>query len=239
MSDQTHDACELQINASAWVLGALDESDVADYAAHVDGCTVCRAEIAQLQMVTDALPLASEQIAPPPALADRIMAVVSSEAQLLRAAGPQADRPPERAAGMKRSGWLSGWRLAGVGLAALAVGIVVGTSLSGGGSERHVTQAQVTLSGAHATLVVQGTRARLEMTGMPNPPSGKVYEVWIQHGAAKQPTPTDALFTVRASGHGDVTVPDPVHAGDHVLVTAERSGGSDVPTSAPVITAQA
>jgi anti-sigma-K factor RskA len=238
MSEHVHDACEQQVNASAWVLGALDESEVATYAAHVDDCAICQTEIAQLQMVADALPLASEQVAPPPALRDRIMDVVTSEAQLLRAAGPQADRPPQRTRA-RRPSWFTGWRLAPIGVAVLAVGVIVGTSLSGGGTARHVTQAQVSIPGAHAQLVTQGTRARLQMTGMPNPPRGKVYEVWIQHGASSRPMPTDALFTVRSNGHGDVAVPDPVHRGDHVLVTAERSGGSDVPTSPAVIAAQA
>jgi hypothetical protein len=102
-----------------------------------------------------------------------------------------------------------------------------------------VTEAEVTVAGAHARLVVQGTRARLEMTGMRNPPRGEVYEVWILHDRLSHPKPTDALFTVRSSGRGDVTVPDPVHHGDQVMVTAEPAGGSQFPTTSPVITAQA
>lgn len=243
MSETTTDPCEHQINAAAWVLGALDESDVPGYAAHVDTCRHCQTEIAKLTMVRDALPLASEQIAPPPQLGDRIMAIVSAEAELLRAAGPQADRPA--AADVSRRGrrgaWLGGWRLAALGAAVLAVGLVIGGVVSSsGGGERHVTtSAHVTVPGARAVLVVDGTRARLRMTGMPIPPEGRVYEVWVLRDGSKRPTPTNALFSVRSSGAGDVGVPAPLHAGDQVLVTAERSGGSNVPTSPPVIAVQA
>ncbi len=239
MSDPRRDACEQQVTAAAWVLGALDQADIADYATHVDNCLVCQAEIAQLSMVSDALPMAAEPIAPPPELSDRIMAVVSSEAQLLRAAGPQADRPAERSARASRRSWLSGWRLVPIGLAVLAVGLVIGVALNGSTSGSRVTEAQVTIKGAKAQLVVDGDRARLQMTGMPNPPDGKVYEVWIQHRSTSKPTATDALFTVRSDGNGVVAVPDPVHDGDQVLVTAEQSGGADAPTSPPVISAQA
>jgi hypothetical protein len=240
MTDPMPDPCPQQINVASWVLGALDESASAAYGEHVDGCPFCQAEIAKLQMVNDALPLASEQIAPPPALGDRIMAIVSAEAELLRAAGPEADRPPvARRARTRRWSWLTGWRLAPVGLAVLAAGLVIGISLSGQGTSRHVSQAQVTIAGARARLVVQGSRARLQMTGMPIPPDGKVYEVWILRHATKRPLPTDALFTVSSRGAGEVAVPKAVHDGDSVLVTAEPSGGSDAPTSPPVITAQA
>jgi hypothetical protein len=109
MSEPVDDRCEQQINAGAWVLGALDGDDAGGFAGHLEHCEFCQVEVARLMMVSDAMPLASEQIVPPPALGDRIMAVVASEAQLLRAAGPDADRVPARP---RRDGrrWLLGLR---------------------------------------------------------------------------------------------------------------------------------
>ncbi len=237
----TTDPCEHRADAAAWVLGALDDADVATYAAHVEECGHCREEIAKLTMVREALPLAAEQIAPPPELGDRIMAVVSSEAQLLRAAGPQADRPTPRGTRERRWGWLQGWR-GGVAVGAvLAAGFLIGSVVTAKDQSQHllVTTATVSLPGARARMIVEGSRAKLQMVDFPNPPPGKVYEVWVDRKNALMPTATNTLFMVRADGQGEVTVPYPVHPGDKVLVTAEDSGGADAPTSAPVLAAQA
>ena len=68
-------------------------------------CAICRREVAELQMVADTLPLAAAQVAPPPELKDRIMSAVRAEAEVLQAAGPEADvvaREPGRRGGGRR-----------------------------------------------------------------------------------------------------------------------------------------
>src|SRR4051812_1685626 len=97
--------CRHRDDAGPWVLGALAEEDAHAFAAHLEGCPACRRGGAELQIAAAVLPMAAPQIVPPPALKGRIMAVVESEAQLLRAAGPEADRPPARRES-GRFGWL-------------------------------------------------------------------------------------------------------------------------------------
>lgn len=244
MSDAaTKDPCEQQMNAAAWVLGALDESDAPAYAAHIEHCSHCQEEIAKLSMVRAALPLAAEQIAPPPELRDRIMGVVGSEAQLLRAAGPQADRPGSRpqARESRWAGWLQGWRGGVVVGAVLAAGFVIGSVVTAKDQSQHllVTTATVSKPVGRARMIVEGSRAKLQLVDFPQPPKGKVYEIWVMRKNALEPTPTNTLFMVSDDGEAEVTVPYPVHPGDKVLVTAELDGGSDTPTSSPVIAAQA
>jgi hypothetical protein len=70
---------------------------------------------------------------------------------------------------------------------------------------------------------------------MPQSPPNHVYEVWIKRGGA--PQPTDALFTVSSAGNATVGVPGSVAGVKEILVTAEPTGGSKVPTSTPVIVA--
>ena len=77
------------------------------------------------------------------------------------------------------------------------------------------------------------------MEGMPNPPAGKVYEVWVLRSSATKPMPTTTLFSVQADGQGQASVPYMLRDGDKVLITAEPEGGAEAPTSAPVITADA
>jgi anti-sigma-K factor RskA len=224
--------CEHEINAGAWVLGSLDDGAADAYEQHLRACADCRAEVARLRAPADALALATEQIPPPPELKDRNMRVVESEAQLLRASGPEADRPARR----ERRWFLRPVPLAGLAAATLAVGIATGVLLSGDSAQQTRTiQAQVAMTGAHATIRVTGDHARLEVSGLRNPPAGRVYQVWLKHGN-DPPQPTDALFTVMR-GHGQIAIPGSVKGVVQIMVTSEPQGGSTAPTTKPVITA--
>jgi anti-sigma factor RsiW len=68
--------CAHRDDAGAWVLRALAADDARAFAAHLGDCAECRREVAELQGVADALPLAVPQDAPPPELKERIMSVV-------------------------------------------------------------------------------------------------------------------------------------------------------------------
>jgi anti-sigma-K factor RskA len=221
--------CTHGIDAGAWVLGALDDREAAAYEQHLRTCADCQAEVARLRVPADALSLATEQVPPPPELKDRIMRVVESEAQLLQATGPQADRPPRR----DRRWFLRPLPVAGLAAATLAVGVAGGVLLSG--ESTRTIQAQVAMPGARATIRVTGDHAKLEVSGMRNPPAGHVYQVWLKRGD-RAPEPTDALFTVM-DGHGHVEVPGSVDGVDTIMVTSEPRGGSTAPTGKPVITA--
>jgi anti-sigma-K factor RskA len=213
--------CEHGIDAGAWVLGALDEREAAAYEEHLRTCEECRAEVARLQVSADALALATEQIPPPPELKNRIMGAI------------EVDQPaPRRAPRRARRWFLRPLPVAGLAAAALAVGVAVGALVSG--DSTRTVQAQVAQPGASATVHVTGDHARLEVSGMRNPPSGHVYEVWVQRGK-HAPEPAGALFTVM-NGRGGVDVGS-VKGVDTIMVTSEPQGGSQQPTGKPVITA--
>jgi hypothetical protein len=110
--------------------------------------------------------------------------------------------------------------------------VAVGTLVSG--DSTRTIQANVAMPGASATVRVTGDHARLEVSGMRNPPSGHVYEVWVR-SANDAPKPAGALFTVM-NGRGGVDVGS-IKGVDTIMVTSEPQGGSLKPTSAPVITA--
>jgi anti-sigma-K factor RskA len=207
----------------AWLLGALPEDEAADFRRHLDECATCREDAAALQVAVDALPASAEPRTPPPALKARIMAVVESEAELLHAAGPESDRPHPRRA---RS-WFGGisWRPAlAIGLAALALGVVAANVL-GGGTQTITAQVQ---RGGSAKLEVEGGHGRLVASRLPAPPSGRVYQVWLDKGG-KVPEPTDVLFTPRSDGSASADVPS-VDGVKRVMVTDEPPGGSQTPS---------
>jgi hypothetical protein len=174
-------ACEHGIDVGAYVLRAMSDDESARFAGHVSGCEICRRAVAELGVVADTLPMSVPQVAPPPELKGRLMAVVESEAALLRAAGPEADRPP--AAEPARDG-MPWWRrmlavrpavAATFACALLALGVAGGVLVAGGGDDgpgTRVFPTQVAVAGAKASLAVTGSHAALRVQGMPSPPPG-------------------------------------------------------------------
>jgi anti-sigma-K factor RskA len=235
--------CDRTLDAGAYLLSAMPDDEYREFAQHLDTCESCRQEIQQLQIVVDTLPMAAPQLSPDPALRSRIMSVVESEAELLRASGPEADRVPAQAAGRKRR-WSPNLSLrpltaGALASALLAVGVVGGLVLNGGSStpSSHVYGAKVTAKGAFASLSVTGSHGSLKVVNLPSAPPGKVYQVWLQT-ADDPPVPTHTLFNVRKSdGSAIVPIEESVRDAQHVLVTPEPDGGSQRPTGPIVIDA--
>jgi hypothetical protein len=216
------------VDAAAYVLGALDEP--ASYREHLATCTVCQAEVARLQPVVDTLPATVPPQSAPEGLRRRVLSEVRAEAELLRVAGHEADEPPRGGSRWRRPrGAVLAWgALVASAAAVLAIALIAGSS-----QHTRVTSAQVAIVGAHASLRQVGGQSELLLAGMPQPPAGKIYEIWLSRGAA--PQPTDALFGVTRHGSGAVAVPGSLHGVKEVLVTSEPLGGSSHPTSTPLI----
>jgi anti-sigma-K factor RskA len=224
--------CTQRAEAAAYVLGALEPLQAERYREHLDGCAACRAEFGDLQTAANMLPATAPEIQAPEALRRRVMSTVRAEAELLNAAGPQADRPEPAPARWRTR------RLALSAAAALAAALAAAVLLaSGSPSSQRVTTARVAGAPAgRAQLRQNGARAELILKGIPQPPTGKIYEVWVARPGAA-PQATDALFTVTTAGSASVGVPGSLHGIQQVMVTAEPLGGSRHPTSPPIITA--
>jgi hypothetical protein len=232
--------CGNSDTAGAYVLGALSEDEAYSFELHLAGCARCQRDIHHLASAADALG-AAVPVGPAPAeLGERIRSIVHAEAELLRAAGPEADRPKAKA--WSRWQWTRPRLAVGGTLAAgLACGLVIGAvALGGSTASTRAISAQVLQPGvardASATLNITGERATLNVRNFPSPPAGRVYEVW-ELGSGKAPSPTDALFSVNTRGSGTVAVPGSLRGVREVLVTAEPLGGSQVPTRSPIIEA--
>jgi anti-sigma-K factor RskA len=228
----------------SYVLHALPDEEYERFVTHLEGCEECRREVADLQIAADTLPLAADQVAPPPELKDRIMAVVNAEAELLGAAGARADKPETA----KRPEGESWWRrrlvslrpLPAIGLATavLAVGVVAGVLLSGGGESTRTVDAKVTLASAptaRASLKVSGDDGRLTVNHFPAAGQDRVYQVWLVHG--KNPPASAGLFRVPGNGSATFAIPESMKGVDQVLVSVEPGGGSDQPTTKPIAAA--
>jgi anti-sigma-K factor RskA len=206
--------------AGAYVLGAMAADEREQFEGHLATCPACREDVDDLRPAAEALPMASPPRLPPPALKDRIMAEVEREAALLAQAGADADRP-ERAPRRRFFASLGLWRLAPVAAALLIVGVLIGGQLGGGTKD-------VQFNRAGATLKIDGDQATLVADDLPAPPSGRVYEVWVQKGGKVEAT--SALFVPRSDGSAEAAVPGDASQFEKVMVSDEPPGGSDAPT---------
>jgi anti-sigma-K factor RskA len=241
MSDvDRHD--ELEGMVAPWVLGALDEADGEAVRTHVEGCATCREVAVRLRRVVGALPLAAEEVVPPPRLRAKVLA--AAEASRERAAGvspPVTRRKPVRpppAAGFTRR--IPIYALAAVALVSLLVGVLVGQVALRAPTPATTQVARFTLTGhgtmtgAHATVVDLRSDgvALADFRGMPALASGRVYELWLlpAHG---DPVPA-AVFVPDNNGERVVVVSRSLE-GYTVMAVTEEPGpdGSAAPSQQP------
>jgi anti-sigma-K factor RskA len=146
---------------------------------------------------------------------------------------PTSDDAPASAVAQPRPRWwqrslmLRPFPAAALAAVLLALGVVTGTLLAGGGADdasggRVIALAPVEPLGGQATgtarFAASGERATVKLSGLPPSEEGEFYELWLLNA------PDDLVslgsFSVPASGEIDVTVPVP---GD-----AEEFGAIDV-----------
>jgi anti-sigma-K factor RskA len=237
--------CKWSEAVAPYVLGALDEAEQRAFEAHMADCASCRQELAGLTPAVRLLATAVDEVEPPADLRRRLMAQVNAEAELLRTGGAERNLGAAPVRGPTR--WLGTLRLP-VAAAALAAALLIGLGIAGGvllaGNNepaRRVITAQVArgvATDARGRLVVADGVAQLDLRAMPAPPAGKVYQVWFMVPGMRRPQPTNVLFSVRRGGTATVAVPLGHPRPRELLVTAEPDGGSNQPTSSPVVAAR-
>jgi anti-sigma-K factor RskA len=214
-----------------YALDALDASETEAFEKHLRHCEDCRAEVAMLRGTASLLAHDTPPVAPPPELRERILASARAERGNVIPFRQRWSAPIAAAAAV-------------AACAALALGIWAGTLRNTVGDREAAlrTQAralavaatpgarQIPLSGGHGSLVVApGGRAALILSGLPKPPSGKVFEAWVVTGKNAAPA---GLFS---AGTAAVTLERAVPAGATVALTIEKAGGAPQPSGAPIL----
>ena len=215
---------------AAYLLDALVPSEVREFEQHLAACARCQAEERWLRAATELLPSSVEQFEPPPELRTRLMDTVRAEADAERAA------PRERRA---RRSWFGLGPRPAAALATLAIAAAgVGGYLIGNdeGPATTTVQAQATKAepDARAELVRRGETAVLRIKRLPIPRPGRVYEVWLARGKRVEPS---SLFSVRRDGSGEAAIAGKLRGVSAVMVSEEPRGGSNKPTTDPVLIA--
>jgi len=221
MTDDLHELSAL------YALDALTGEDRARFEEHLEGCDRCREEMAGLRGAASALAFAVEGPAPAGALRGRILDAARAEGQNV------VPLRPRRSVAVSVA--------ATVAIAATAAAVAFGvwaaslhSSLTHERSAVRVlgdpTARHVAVSGARGQLVVSPSGDAVLAVALPAPPKGKTYEAWIANG------------TVHRAGEFDgrtLVVRGRVVHGAKVLVTLERTGGVDAPTTQPLLSARA
>ena len=225
MSELDHSRYEEDVGA--YLLGALDEPERRDFERHLEECPRCAMDLARLRPAADAIPRSVAQVAPPASLKRSIMREVDGEAPRRSLARFLPSLPAFRPAAA----------LAGVA-AALLVGLVVGLGLGRSTDEsgRTVTakmdRGRLPAASGSLDVPADGTGGVLRVQGMPRPPSGRVYQAWVQRAGAVVPQPT---FDIARDGSGAAALTEDLDDADAVLVTVENRGGARSPTGKPMV----
>ncbi len=208
---------------AAYLLGALEPGEAAEIEQHLAACEECRSELEWLRPAVGTLPESVERVEPPAQLRSRIMGEVEADAG--------RKRSEIRLGGGMRA---LGLRPA-VGLAALALlvagvaGYAIRDSGSGGGA---TTVAAGHAPGVTAKMVRDGDTGTLRLANVHQLPSSEVLQAWVQRGKRIESAKT--LFVPNRDGTATAVIDD-MQGVNTVMVTAEPRGGSNYPTSEPIV----
>lgn len=217
---------ELHDLTPAYALDALDAEEAREYEAHLARCERCRGELASLSEAAGALAYATDAPAPPAELRARIL--------------QQAQRERSNVVPL-RSRWVAPLAAAAAVAACAAIALGIWAASLHGKLDRQERLAAVlgdpsaqrsALADDRGTLVVSTNgEAVLVLKGLGSAPRGKTYEAWVSRGGSPQPAGTFE----GGPKHSLVLLGRRVPQAAKVLVTVEKDGGSDVPTSQPFL----
>ena len=231
----------------AYALDALSEGERAEVEAYLAANPEAQAEVDELQSVASLLALAPEERQPPPELRDRLMRAVEAEAGPVQATlrGGRSQASGDGVLG--RIGGLFSARNVSWGLAAaLLVGLLSWNTLLRSELQdvqdvgaRGVQTTQLSGSempeGSSAEVVAFPDReAVLVAEGMPELEAGQTLQIWVIDEDGPKPA---GLFQ---PGDDMVTVPvtRSLEGAEVIAITVEPAGGSEQPTSDPLMTAE-
>jgi hypothetical protein len=126
----------------------------------------------------------------------------------------------------------------GVAAAVLVVAAVAGFAIGGGigsdsGNGASSTVVAGKSPGVTAEMVRAGDGGTLHLANVKQLPSDRVLEAWVQRDGEVEPV--EALFVPDREGHASTELPD-MNGVEVVMVTTEPTGGSESPTSSPLVT---
>jgi len=229
--------------AGPYAMDAISEPDRVRFERHLAGCDECRREVAGLREATARL-AAATAASPPPAMKERVMAAVTATRQQPPLAPPPTASRPWHARRRVRI------RLALAAAAAAVAGVAVFLGVSNGSMQDQLNRDQASSQqvaavltardatmktgsvrgGGTVTIVMSHSMRELVFTAadLRALPAAWGYELWLAGPAGDRP-----VIMLPAGRHGMAgpVVASGLRPGDHLVLTAEPSGGASRPTT--------
>lgn len=220
----------------AYALGALAEEERREMEGYLTLHPELRSEVEELGSLANTLAFSVPEHEPSAEVRRNLMRIVDSESSVEQAAAPPILQ--------RLRGYLTLRVLAPATLAIITVALLGWNVLLQGEIQDLQGQLQ-----ERRTFAMEGTGAASETDarivelasdeaivmadGMPVPPEGKTMQIWVIQDGTPQPAGTFQ------PGGDTVAVPisNSLNEGDTVAITLEPAGGSDQPTSEPVLQA--
>ncbi|MFJ7999475.1 anti-sigma factor domain-containing protein [Streptomyces sp. NPDC096310] len=239
---------DLHTLTGAYALHALAPKERAEFERHLEACHACSVEVRELSATAARLGRAVA-VTPPPALKEQVLRRIATERQ----DPPKVTPHQARSGGAGRGRALSRFALAACLAAVAGLGGVAlrqhqearDARQEAQAAQRHSEELAAVLAapdarvatggltnGATGSVIVSRSRDRAAFvaSGMPEPPSGKVYELWYNDGG----TMRAAGLLDPATGSASVLMDGPVDGASGMGITVEPAGGSEQPTSTPL-----
>jgi hypothetical protein len=238
--------------SGAYALDALTAGEADEFSAHLDVCEACRTEVREFRQAAARMG-AAEALVPSPGLRDRVLSAADRTPQLppppARETSP-ADagtgrvtplRGSHRATGPRR--WLTWVATAAAAVVLVGSGVVGVRAVLGPDSAGLSTAATAvftaedvrtaTVKTANGGKLRVGVSPKLDemavdTRNLPALDGGHVYQIWAVHDGTMK---SAAVLTDLEAGAA-MGLPAPA---TQVAVTVEPSGGSQQPTTAPIV----
>lgn len=226
----------------AYVLDAVTDEERADFERHLGECETCAQEVIELRETATRLALAASAD-PPPRMREVVFASIREVRQDPPHEPPLAEvtrltprRWPLRLAATAAAVFLAVAASLGVLLAREQDALEVARAQSQAVTETlradDATVTTVEDSGARMTMVASKSEDRLYLLteGLAAPPDGRTYQAWVmgdENHSAGLLTPDDGRASLDVHG---------INAGQELGITIEPAGGSDQPTTLPLMT---
>ena len=218
-------------------LRALSSEDEERVVVHLAECERCRRRLRETEAVATSLAYSVPQVAPPPDLRSRVLAMAEPVVAAPAAGVPALEAPARPARPRARRGWWPRFSLVAVPAMALALAGMIAWNVS----LRNDIQSNLSdlASGAAVALpgvgnVVAQTDGNATLFAHVRPaPAGKTYEAWVIRGSVALPA---GIF--QGGGTVELRLTQAAKPGDKIAVTIEPSGGSQKPTTTPIATSQ-
>jgi anti-sigma-K factor RskA len=219
---------------AAYALGALEPAEAAELEAHLEECEHCRMALRWLSPAVQVLPESVERVKAPRQVRENVISEVRADAKRSRRAeGGLLARLRLR---QPKTGSLA-WRpIAALAVMALAVVAIAGYEIGSDGSSGGEASAPIVVGeapGVVAEMIPEGDGGTLQLENVSQLPDDRVLEAWVQREGEVEPV--RALFVPDHEGHAKTIVAD-MEGVETVMVTTEPKGGSELPTSDPIVT---